>query len=286
MGYRKLSTSSAGARHATIPDFAEITKGKPEKSLLIKLKYHAGHNSQGRITCWHKGDRHARQYRVIDFKRNKLDLVGTVVAIEYDPNRNCRIALIQYSNGDKGYILAAKDLKVGTKITSFSGVGEPNVGNAMELRHIPQGLNVHNVELQPGKGGQLARAAGTFARLMAIDGEFAILALPSGELRRVTARARATIGEIGNADANVRNIGKAGRNRWKGIRPTVRGNAMNPVAHPLGGGEGHTNGGRQHCTPWGVVEGTKTRRKKNRNNVFIIRRRDGKTLTAQHRTSP
>jgi large subunit ribosomal protein L2 len=279
MGFRKLHSASAGARHATIPDFAELTKGKPEKSLCVKLKYHAGRNNNGRITVRHKGGRHPRQYRMIDFKREHIDVPGVIAAIEYDPNRNCRIALVQYNNGAKGYILAAKDLAVGAKVQSFSAAGEPDIGNAMQLKHIPQGLNVHNVELQPGKGGQLARSAGNFARLMAIDGDYAIIALPSGELRRVIATSRATIGEVGNADANVRNIGKAGRNRWKGVRPTVRGNAMNPIAHPLGGGEGHTNGGRQHCTPWGVVEGTKTRSKKNRNNVFIIRRRDGKTFT-------
>lgn len=281
MGYRKLFSGSPGARHATIPDFNELTKHKPEKSLLEKIHFRAGRNSAGRITVWHKGDRHARFYRVIDFKRSKIDVVGTVVGIEYDPNRNCRIALVHYADGAKGYVLAAKDLAVGAKITSFSGAGEPKIGNAMPLKHIPQGLNLHNVELQPGRGGQLGRSAGTFVRLMAIDGNFAIIALPSGELRRVHADCRGTIGEIGMSDANVRSIGKAGRNRWMGIRPTVRGNAMNPVAHPLGGGEGHTNGGRQHCTPWGVVEGTKTRTRKNRNNVFIIRRRDGKTLTAE-----
>jgi large subunit ribosomal protein L2 len=279
MGYRSLHNASAGARHATIPDFKEITKGKPEKSLLVKLPYHAGRNSAGRITVWHKGDRHARLYRMVDFKRSKIDVLGTVKAIEYDPYRNCRIALIQYVDGTKGYILAAKDLAVGAKVQSYSAQGEPSTGNAMELRYIPQGLSVHNVELQPGRGGQLGRSAGALVRLMAIDGDYAIIALPSGELRRVSAKCRATIGEVGMADANVRNIGKAGRNRWKGIRPTVRGNAMNPIAHPMGGGEGHTNGGRQHCTPWGVVEGTKTRQRKNRNNVFIIRRRDGKTLT-------
>ncbi len=281
MGYRKLFSGSPGARHATIPDFAELTKHTPEKSLLEKIHFRAGRNSAGRITVWHKGDRHARFYRVIDFKRSKIDIVGTVVGIEYDPNRNCRIALVNYADGSKGYILAAKDLVTGAKVTSFSAAGEPKIGNAMQLRHIPQGLNLHNVELQPGRGGQLGRAAGTFVRLMAIDGNFAIIALPSGELRRVHAECRATIGEIGMSEANVRSIGKAGRNRWMGIRPTVRGNAMNPVAHPLGGGEGHTNGGRQHCTPWGVVEGTKTRTRKNKNNVFIIRRRDGKTLTAE-----
>ena len=281
MGYRKLHSASAGARFANVPDFAELTKHEPEKTLLQKIHFRAGRNSAGRITVWHKGDRHARFYRVIDFKRSKLDVTGTVVGIEYDPNRNCRIALVHYTDGSKGYILAAKDLVTGATVTSFSGAGEPKVGNAMQLKHIPQGLNLHNVELQPGRGGQLGRAAGTFVRLMAIDGNFAIIALPSGELRRVHGECRATIGEIGMADANVRSIGKAGRNRWLGIRPTVRGNAMNPIAHPLGGGEGHTNGGRQHCTPWGVVEGTKTRKRKNKNNVFIIRRRDGKTLTAE-----
>jgi large subunit ribosomal protein L2 len=281
MGYRKLHSASAGARFANVPDFAELTKHTPEKSLLQKIHFRAGRNSAGRITVWHKGDRHPRFYRVIDFKRAKLDVVGTVVGIEYDPNRNCRIALVHYADGTKGYVLAAKDLAVGAKIQSFSGPGEVAVGNAMQLKHIPQGLNLHNVELQPGRGGQLGRAAGTFVRLMAIDGDFAIIALPSGELRRVHSNCRATIGEIGMADANVRSIGKAGRNRWLGIRPTVRGNAMNPIAHPLGGGEGHTNGGRQHCTPWGLVEGTKTRTRKNKNNVFIIRRRDGKTLTAE-----
>jgi large subunit ribosomal protein L2 len=280
MGYRSLHSASAGARFATIPDFAEITKGKPEKSLIVKLKYHAGRNNQGRITVRHKGDRHPRHYRMVDFKRAKLDIIGKVVAIEYDPNRNCRIALVVYSDGEKAYILAAKDLAVGATVQSFSGPGEPNVGNALQLRYIPQGLNIHNVELQPGRGGQLARSAGTFARLMAVDGEYAIISLPSGELRRVIATARATIGDIGNAEANVRNIGKAGRNRWRGIRPTVRGNAMNPIAHPLGGGEGHTNGGRQHCSPSGIVEGLKTRKRKNRNNVFIIRRRDGKTFSS------
>lgn len=280
MGHRALHKASNGARHATVPDFADITKGKPEKSLVVKLKYHAGRNNSGRITVWHKGDRHPRLYRMVDFKRRKLDMVGTVKAIEYDPYRNCRIALVHYVDGTKAYLLAAKDLVPGTQVQSYSAQGEPSVGNAMELRYIPQGLSVHNVELQPGRGGQLGRAAGTFVRLMAIDGDYAIIALPSGELRRVPATCRATIGEVGNAEANVRNMGKAGRNRWLGIRPTVRGNAQNPIAHPLGGGEGHTNGGRQHCTPWGVVEGTKTRQRKNRNNVFIIRRRDGKTLTS------
>src|SRR5580658_8239165 len=185
MPYRSLTTSSPGARFATIPDFAELTKHKPEKSLCVKLKYHAGRNNQGRITVRHQGGQHDRQYRLVDFKRSRIDLEGNIHAIEYDPNRNCRIALVYYKDGSKGYILAAKDLKVGAAVMSSSARGEPNVGNAMALRHIPQGLSVHNVELQPGRGGQLARSAGTYARLMAVDGDYAIVALPSGELRRV-----------------------------------------------------------------------------------------------------
>ena len=281
MGYRKLHNSSNGSRQAMIPDFAEITKGKPEKTLCVRLPYRAGRNNQGRITVWHKGGRHDRLYRMVDFKRKDVGLIGTVAAVEYDPNRNCRICLIHYRDGSKGYILAPRGLEVGATVQSYADAGEPNVGNTMKLKFIPQGLEVHNVELQPGRGGQMARSAGTFARLMAVDGDYAILALPSGELRRVLAECRATIGVVGNADANVRNLGKAGRARWLGIRPTVRGNAMNPIAHPLGGGEGHTNGGRHHCTPWGLREGTKTRKRKNRNNVFIIRRRDGRTMTAE-----
>jgi large subunit ribosomal protein L2 len=281
MGYRKLHAASAGARHATIPDFAEITKSAPEKSLLLKIHYRAGRNSAGRITSWKRGGRHARQYRLVDFKRRKDGVAATVRAIEYDPNRNCRIAYLTYADGEKAYILAPKDLEVGAVIQSSAAAGEPKVGNAMPLRFIPQGLAVHNVEIHPGKGGQFARSAGCSARLMAIDGDQAVISMPSGELRKVQADCRATIGEVGRSDANVRNIGKAGRNRWLGIRPTVRGNAMNPIAHPLGGGEGHTNGGRQHCTPWGVVEGTKTRKKNHRTNVFIIRRRDGRTVSSQ-----
>jgi len=275
MGYRKLHTSSNGARFATIPDFAEITKGKPEKSLCEHIRYDAGRNNHGRITVRHKGGRHARLYRMVDFKRNKDGVQGLVKAIEYDPNRNCRIALIHYADGEKAYVLAPKDLNVGMHIVSGQQV-DPNVGNAMLLKNIPQGLNVHNVELQPGRGGQLARSAGTYVRLMALDGKWAILQLPSGELRKVHADCRATIGEVGRSDASARNLGKAGRSRWLGIRPTVRGNAMNPIAHPLGGGEGHTNGGRAHCSPWGLVDGVKTRTGKNRNNIFIIRRRDGR----------
>jgi large subunit ribosomal protein L2 len=227
----------------------------------------------GRIAVRFRGGGAKRFIRLVDFKRKKLDTVGTVSAIEYDPYRNCRIALVTYADGEKAYVLGAKDLVVGSKIVSYTAGGDPNVGCAMELRYVPQGLEVHNVELQPGRGGQLARSAGTFARLMAIDGEKAILALPSGEIRRVQMTCRATIGVVGRQDANTRNLGKAGRSRWLGIRPTVRGNAMNPIAHPLGGGEGRTSGGRPPVSPWGKPEGVRTRNTKKPSQQLIVRRR-------------
>ena len=273
MAFRKLKPVNNGTRATTVPDFAELTRSRPEKKLVRRLKVNAGRNNQGRITCRHKGGGHARLYRQIDFKRNKLDVVGKVVSVEYDPNRNCRICLVAYADGEKRYILQVKGLEVGASIVDGSAACEPNIGNSMELRYIPQGLSVHNIELQPGRGGQMARSAGAFAQLMAVDGDYAILLLPSGELRRVLATCRATIGEVGNAEFNLRNHGKAGRMRWLGVRPTVRGNAQNPVSHPLGGGEGHTNGGRQHCSPWGLVDGVKTRRINHPTDKFIIRRR-------------
>jgi large subunit ribosomal protein L2 len=276
MVMRKLKPYSPGTRHATVPDFAELTKSSPERVLIERLRSTGGRNNQGRITCRHKGGGHKRFYRVVDFKRNKLDITGKVMAIEYDPNRNCRLALVHYTDGEKGYILAAKGLGVGDSVVSATGSCEPTVGNSMRLRDIPQGLGVHNVELQIGRGGQLARSAGSSIRLMAIDGAYAVLLLPSGELRRVHADCRATIGEVGNAEANLRHWGKAGRTRWRGIRPTVRGNAMNPIAHPLGGGEGHSNGGRQHCSPWGLLEGTKTRKRNKASSKVIIRHRKKK----------
>ena len=276
MGLRKLKPYSPGTRHATVPDFAEITKTRPEKSLTEVLKKTSGRNNQGRITVRHRGGGHRRLYRIIDFKRNKLDVEGLVKAIEYDPNRNCRIALIHYADGEKRYVLAAKGLVVGAKIVSSDNAVEPSVGNAMRLRHIPQGMSVHNVEMSIGHGGQIARAAGTHVRLMAIDGDYAVLLLPSGELRRIHADCRATLGEVGNAEFILRSLGKAGRKRWLGIRPTVRGNAMNPIAHPLGGGEGHSNGGRQHCSPWGLIDGVKTRKRNKASNSLIIRGRKKK----------
>lgn len=277
MALRKLKPRTNGTRHATVPDFAEITTDKPEKSLLVRIKRTGGRNNVGRMTTRHRGGGHRKLYRLIDFKRNHLDVTGLVKTIEYDPNRNCRIALVHYEDGKKSYVLVPKGLNVGDKIVSASETCEPSVGNAMKLRHIPQGLNIHNVELHAGKGGQIARSAGAFVRLMAIDGNYAILLMPSGELRRVHAECRATIGEIGNAEFTLRSYGKAGRRRWVGRRPHVRGNAMNPIAHPLGGGEGHANGGRQHCSPSGVLaKGFKTRKRSNPSSKYIIRRRKKK----------
>jgi large subunit ribosomal protein L2 len=276
MGIRKAKPITNGLRGASFFDFAEVTKGSPEKSLTTRLKKNGGRNNQGRITVRHRGGGHRRRYRLVDFKRGKLDVEGVVKAIEYDPNRNCRIALVHYLDGDKGYVLVPKGLEVGARIVSASGKCEPAVGNAMLLKNIPQGLSVHNVEMQAGRGGQIARAAGTFVRLMAIDGDYAVLLLPSGELRRIHAGCRATIGEVGNSEFSLRNWGKAGRTRWLGRRPHVRGNAMNPVAHPLGGGEGHSNGGRQHCSPTGLLEGVKTRKVNHPTDKFIIRRRNKK----------
>lgn len=276
MGIRKAKPITNGLRNATFFDFSEVTTATPERKLTKRLKQNAGRNNQGRITVRHRGGGHARRYRMIDFKRNKLDVEGVVKTIEYDPNRNCRIALVHYVDGDKAYVLVPKGLEVGHRIVSASGRCEPQVGNSMLLKNIPQGLSIHNVELSAGRGGQIARAAGSHVRLMAIDGDYAVVLLPSGELRRVHAGCRATIGEVGNSEFSLRNWGKAGRTRWLGRRPHVRGNAMNPVAHPLGGGEGHSNGGRQHCSPTGLLEGVKTRKVNHPTDKFIIRRRNKK----------
>ncbi len=274
MALRKLKPTTNGVRHATVPDFAEITTTTPEKSLLVKKSSTGGRNNRGRITVRHRGGGHRRHYRLIDFKRNKLDVTGKVATIEYDPNRNCRISLIHYADGEKRYLLTPRGINVGDEIVSASETCEPSIGNSMKLKNIPQGMEIHNVEMQPGRGGQIARAAGAFVRLMAVDGEYAIVLLPSGELRRIHKECRATIGQIGNAEFSLRSYGKAGRRRWLGRRPHVRGNAMNPVAHPLGGGEGHSNGGRQHCSPTGVLsKGFKTRKKSKPSTKFIIRRR-------------
>jgi large subunit ribosomal protein L2 len=255
----------------------EITKNTPEKSLLAPLKSKGGRNNLGRITTRHQGGGHKRAYRIIDFKRNKDDIPATVAAIEYDPNRTSNIALLHYVDGEKRYIIAPKGLKVGDKIIS-SAEADIRVGNAMELRNMPEGTVVHNIELKPGKGGQMARSAGASAQILGIEDKYVTLRLTSGEVRRVLANCRATVGTVGNEDHNLVNLGKAGRNRWKGVRPTVRGSVMNPNDHPHGGGEGRTPIGRKSpMTPWGKKAlGVKTRKHKKASTKLIVRRRNGK----------
>jgi large subunit ribosomal protein L2 len=277
MAVKHLKPTSAGRRFQTVSDFAEITTDKPEKSLLEPLPKKAGRNNNGRITTRHHGGGHKRRYRVIDFKRNKDGVPAKVATIEYDPNRSARIALLHYVDGAKAYILAPKGLKVGDMVESGPDA-DIKPGNALPLANIPVGTLVHAVEFQPGKGAALARSAGTSVQLMGKDNGYAVLRLPSSELRRVLLTCRATVGEVGNADhANI-TIGKAGRNRWAGVRPTVRGTVMNPVDHPHGGGEGknHTSG-RPSLTPWGKpTKGHKTRDPKKASNHLIIRRRKTK----------
>ncbi|MBI1883977.1 MAG: 50S ribosomal protein L2 [Chlamydiae bacterium] len=259
-------------RFTTGYTFEEITRGRPEKSLVERISRSGGRNFQGRLTMRHRGGGYRKIYRIIDFKREKLDIPARVVSIEYDPNRSCRIALLQYRDGEKRYILAPLGLQVNDELVN-SDTAEPKVGNSMKLSQIPLGTFVHNIELVPGKGGQMVRSAGTAAQLMAKEGAFAHLRLPSKEIRLVRAECRATIGQLGNTDHMNVSIGKAGRVRWKGRRPIVRGVAMNPVDHPLGGGEGKANGGRQHCSPTGLIDGTKTRNKRKASNKYILQRR-------------
>lgn len=251
----------------------DITKGAtPEKSLLVSKKKHAGRNSQGRITTRHHGGGVKQKYRLIDFKRSKLDIPATVKQIEHDPNRTCNIALVVYADGEKAYIIAPVGLKVGDVVIS-SDSADIKAGNSKLLKDIPVGTLVHNVELNPRRGGQMARSAGSYAQLMAKEGEYALLRLPSGELRKVKANCRATIGQVGKIEHELANTGKAGTNRHRGIRPTVRGVVMNPVDHPHGGGEGRTSGGRHSVSPWGMpTRGYKTRKNK-RTNKFIVKRR-------------
>lgn len=273
MGIRKYKPTSPGRRHGSVLDFTEITRSKPEKSLLRPLKKTGGRNNRGRITCRHRGGGHKRQYRVIDFKRDKDGIPARVATIEYDPNRTCFIALLHYADGEKRYILAPIGLEVGQTIQSGSD-SDPNPGNSMRLSDIPVGVQIHNVELQPGRGGQICRSAGAAAQLQAREGKYAVLLLPSGELRRVHVKCRATIGRVGNTDHQNVKLGKAGRKRHLGRRPHVRGTAMNPIDHPMGGGEGRTAGGRHPCSPSGVLaKGGRTRRKNHPTDVFIIRRR-------------
>ena len=258
MGIRQRKPTSPGRRFQTVSDFSELTTDQPEKSLLAKKTSTGGRNAYGRKTARHRGGGHKQRYRIIDFRRNKDGVPAKVATIEYDPNRNCRICLLHYLDGEKRYILAPQDVQVGDRLQNGPG-SEIRVGNALPLRNIPVGTTVHNVEFRPGAGGKLARSAGSSVQLVGKEGDFAILRLPSSEMRRISIECRATIGEVGNAEADLVKVGKAGRNRWKGVRPQTRGVAMNPVDHPLGGGEGKTSGGRHPVSPWGKPE-TRTRR--------------------------
>jgi len=272
MGIKKFKPTSAGRRHMTASNFEEITTSTPEKSLLAPLKKSGGRNNTGRITKRHTGGGHKRKYRIIDFKRDKREVSAKVVSIEYDPNRSARIALLNYLDGEKRYILAPVGIKVGDVIVA-SESADIVPGNALPIRAIPLGTWVHNVELRIGKGGQLARSAGTYAMIAAKEGKYAQLRLPSGEVRLVLQNCCATVGQVGNTDHENIKLGKAGRNRWLGKRPQSRGVAMNPVDHPHGGGEGKSSGGRHPVTPWGVpTKGYKTRSNK-RTDRFIVRRR-------------
>ncbi len=271
MGVKKLKPTSPGRRFQTVSDFDTITKSTPEKSLLAPKTRSSGRNSYGRITSRHRGGGHKRRYRIVDFRRTKDGVPAKVAAIEYDPNRNARIALLHYLDGEKRYILAPVGIKVGDMLESGSGA-EIRPGNALPLRNIPTGTIVHAVELRPGGGAKMARSAGTSVQLMSKESSIALLRLPSGEMRQVPLDCRATVGQVGNADADLVKIGKAGRNRWKGKRPQSRGVAMNPVDHPLGGGEGRSSGGRHPVSPWGKPE-RKTRKKNKASNKYIVRRR-------------
>ncbi len=279
MGIKSYNPYTPSRRNMTGYDFKEITADTPEKSLLAPLKKNAGRNAQGKITVRHRGGGNRRKYRIIDFKRNKDGIPATVKTIEYDPNRTANIALLSYADGEKRYIIAPAGLKVGDVLMNGESA-EVRVGNCMEMKDMPVGTQVHNIEMYPGHGGQLVRAAGTSAQLMAKEGKYAILRMPSGEMRMVPINCRATIGVIGNGEHNLINIGKAGRKRHMGIRPTVRGSVMNPNDHPHGGGEGKAPVGRPGpCTPWGKPAlGYKTRKKNKQSNKMIIRRRDGKAL--------
>ncbi len=275
MALRKRKPTSAGRRFQTVSDFAEITKTKPERTLVVPLPKQAGRNVHGRITSRHRGGGHKRQYRLIDFKRVTDGVIATVAAIEYDPNRTCRIALLHYADGTKAYILAPKGLVVGAKVSSGQGA-DIKPGCALPLRYIPVGTTVHNVELRPGQGGKVARSAGMAVQLVAKEGLYATLRMPSTEMRRVPIDCRASIGEVGNSEHELMKIGKAGRNRWKGVRPQSRGVVMNPVDHPHGGGEGRTSGGRHPVSPWGKPEGRTRSKKKPSSQLIIRRRRSGK----------
>lgn len=271
MGVRKYKPTTPGRRGGSVSTFEEITRNRPERSLTTKGTKNAGRNNQGRITTRHKGGGTKRRYRTIDFRRIKDGIPAKVAEIEYDPNRSARIALLHYADGAKTYILAPVGISVGDTIISGPDA-DIKPGNALQLRNIPTGTVIHNVELKPGAGAKMARSAGTSIQLVAKEGAYATLRLPSGEMRMVPAACKATVGVVGNTDHELVQIGKAGRNRWKGKRPSVRGVAMNPVDHPLGGGEGKSSGGRHPVSPWGQKEG-RTRKKKKASNKYIVRRR-------------
>jgi len=273
MALKQLNPTNPASRFQTIPDFAEITRSTPHKPLTRGKKGTGGRNNQGQLTIWFRGGAHKRRYREIDFKRDKRGIPATVVSIEYDPNRSARIALLQYADGEKRYIVSPLGLEVGASVMAGE-TAEVNPGNALPLARIPLGTVIHNVELKIGKGGQLARSAGTGAQLMAKEGAYAQVKLPSGEVRKIHVDCYATIGQVGNLDHENVSIGKAGRKRWLGRRPHNRGVVMNPVDHPMGGGEGRSSGGRHPCTPWGVpTKGYKTRNNK-RTDGMIVRRRN------------
>ena len=274
MGVKKLKPTSPGRRFQTVSDFEAVTKAKPEKSLLAKQTRSSGRNAYGRITSRHRGGGHKRRYRVVDFRRTKDGVPAKVAAIEYDPNRNARIALLHYVDGEKRYILAPVGVEVGDMLESGSGA-DIRPGNALPLRNIPTGTIVHGVEMRPGGGAKLGRSAGAAIQLMSKEGNYALVRLPSGEMRQVPLDSRATIGQVGNTEAELVKIGKAGRNRWKGKRPQSRGVVMNPVDHPLGGGEGKSSGGRHPVSPWGKSEG-RTRKKNKASDKYIVRRRSKK----------
>lgn len=271
MAVRRRNPTSPGRRFQTVSDFSSITASKPEKSLVAKKSSTGGRNNHGRKTARHRGGGHKQRYRIIDFKRTKDGVPATVASVEYDPNRNCRILLLHFHDGEKRYVLAPEGVGVGDVLQNGPG-SEIRPGNALPLRYIPVGTTVHAVELKPGGGARMARSAGASAQLVAKEGSFATIRLPSTEMRRVPIDCRATVGSVGNAEAELVKLGKAGRARWKGVRPQTRGVAMNPVDHPLGGGEGKSSGGRHPVSPWGQPEG-RTRNKKKKSQQMIIRRR-------------
>jgi large subunit ribosomal protein L2 len=275
MAIKKRKPTSPGRRFQTVSDFAEITTGnEPEKSLIAKKGSSGGRNSYGRVTSRHRGGGHKQRYRIVDFRRDKDGIPARVATVEYDPNRNARIALLNYADGEKRYILAPVGLKVDDRLESGSRA-EIRPGNALPLRNIPAGTVVHAIEMRPGGGAKLGRSAGSAVQLMSKEGNVALIRLPSGEMRQVPLDCRATVGQVGNTEAELIKLGKAGRNRWKGVRPQTRGVAMNPIDHPLGGGEGKSSGGRHPSSPWGKKEG-RTRSKKKASNKYIVRRRTKK----------